>query len=201
MDVDKEMLPVRREDPPNAGDVMTLRPGSDPVEAMDRWPAVVPGSGPAGCWAMPARMSSLRILRGLLRGWLARVSWPRAAGEDVVQAVHAAVGNAVAHAGLDPDEMVDVSIWVTTGPDRIRQHGHRRVVARVRDHGRWRPHAAGRGLALMQTLMDRVRIEGHLPPGGTEVTLISPAARTAVPRARSTGRGSRCWRPRSPRSP
>lgn len=129
-------------------------------------------------WAVPARASSLRTLRALLRGWLTRVGWPRAAGQDVVLAVHAAVSNAVSHADLVTGELIDVSVWVTTPPTPRRHLGHarpgRQIVAQVRDYGRWRPRAAGHGLALMTGLMERVQIDADLPLGGTEVTLISP---------------------------
>ena len=116
----------------------------------------------------PVSPDSLAPIRYLLRRWL----MPRGIGEqeayDIIVAAQEACANAIEHA---------------YGPGRAEFEVHAayadgRVTITVIDHGQWRaPRGAnrGRGLRLMETLMDSAEVE-HTE-SGTTVTLIRTLGR------------------------
>jgi anti-sigma regulatory factor (Ser/Thr protein kinase) len=111
---------------------------------------------------LPAKPSSLRVIRSELRRWLAAVAAPTHVIDDVVLSVGEASGNAVEHAYGAADGTIEVEVSVD-GDD---------ILARVRDTGRWRPARGrdrGRGTVIMNAVSDEVRVAGGAD--GTEVTI------------------------------
>jgi serine phosphatase RsbU (regulator of sigma subunit)/anti-sigma regulatory factor (Ser/Thr protein kinase) len=111
---------------------------------------------------LPAKPSSLRVVRSELRRWLAAVAAPTHVIDDVVLSVGEATGNAVEHAYGAADGTIQVEVSVD-GDD---------ILARVRDTGRWRPARGrdrGRGTVIMNAVSDEVRVTGGVD--GTEVTI------------------------------
>jgi GAF domain-containing protein/anti-sigma regulatory factor (Ser/Thr protein kinase) len=102
--------------------------------------------------SLPAEPESLGTIRRALRDWMGRVGVDGAASQDVLLAVGEAATNAVEHA-YGPGEAEFELIAQLDGRD---------VAVSVRDSGRWRePRGAhrGRGLSMMQELMDQVEVE------------------------------------------
>jgi anti-sigma regulatory factor (Ser/Thr protein kinase) len=101
--------------------------------------------------SLDAHARSLAPLRRALTAWLADIG----AGDtsDVVLAVDEAVANAIEHAGLPVDGSIAVQAHVVDTTLHIE----------VRDHGVWREpmpdDARGRGLLIMNTVMDGVSVE------------------------------------------
>lgn len=112
---------------------------------------------------MPSEPSALGSLRGLLRRWLAQVEASDADVHAIVMACSEACTNAIEHSGAGPDETIAFAAVLENGE----------VEVTVRDRGRWREHRPpseqGRGLELIEALMDDV----HVAPGpdGTTVRL------------------------------
>lgn len=112
--------------------------------------------------SLPGERQGLATLRATLRRWLAEQQVDGQPAEEITMAVNEAVQNAIEHAhGLQPEPFeVD-----------LERDGDV-VVVRVRDHGRWHEGAGGdrgRGLPLMQALVDDVAIDPRAT--GTTVTL------------------------------
>jgi PAS domain S-box-containing protein len=103
---------------------------------------------------LPADPRCLRPLRRSLRAWLATAVVAPCLADSIVLAVHEACTNAIEHAHrFDPD--LNATITVTATPDAIE------VI--VSDHGHWKapstgPNRRGRGLPLMNLLMDDVTV-------------------------------------------
>jgi GAF domain-containing protein/anti-sigma regulatory factor (Ser/Thr protein kinase) len=114
---------------------------------------------------VPAVPGQLSTVRGELRRWLTAAGATDLEAQDVLVACGEALANAVEHA-YRGGEAGEIDLRVTLGPDGL-------LDATVRDFGRWQPPRLaadrGRGLALMDALMDEVEIvRGR---GGTQVVL------------------------------
>lgn len=112
--------------------------------------------------AYPARPESSPTMRRALRKFLAAVRLERARHEDVVLAAGEAIANAIEHAYRGGDGVIRLRVFTTTT----------RVVVEVSDRGRWRLEGdaeRGRGLCIMQALVDHVVIESTRD--GTKVRL------------------------------
>ncbi len=112
---------------------------------------------------LPSEPSALRSLRALLRRWLAQAEASDADVHAIVMACSEACTNAIEHAGAAPDEMIAFEAVLSDGE----------VDVVVRDRGHWRegrpPSDQGRGLELIDALMDEVQLE--TAPEGTTVRL------------------------------
>ena len=112
---------------------------------------------------LPSEPSALRSLRALLRRWLAQADAGDADVHAIVMACSEACTNAIEHAGAAPDE--------TIGFEAVLRDGEVDVV--VCDRGQWRegrpPGDQGRGLELIDALMDDVQLE--TTPDGTTLRL------------------------------
>jgi PAS domain S-box-containing protein len=111
---------------------------------------------------MPARPAALAAFRRALRLWLEACDAGEEEAREVVLACNEAFSNAVEHA-YGPD---DGTVETIAGLDG------REIQIVVRDFGRWRAPRGenrGRGLLLMEKLMDSVQIDRQ--PEGTEVHL------------------------------
>jgi anti-sigma regulatory factor (Ser/Thr protein kinase) len=112
---------------------------------------------------LPSAAPSLRALRAHLRRWLAQAHAADADVHAVVMACSEACTNAIEHAGAQPHETVSFEA-VIAGDD---------VEATITDRGRWRdqrpPSDQGRGLELIDALMDEVHVDAR--PTGTTVRL------------------------------
>jgi anti-sigma regulatory factor (Ser/Thr protein kinase) len=126
--------------------------------------------------ATPAVLAGLRRTVGR---WLIKHGVPPDERFDITVATSEAAGNAVEHAyGLRDAHFTVACQWT---PEQVR--------VTVRDNGAWREasaagHGRGRGLMIMDKLMDQAHVERS--PGGTTVTLVKrlPGAGAA-----SAGRG------------
>ena len=101
---------------------------------------------------LPAVPDSLSPMRAALREWLAAAGAAEGDAYDVLIAVGEAAANAVEHAYGPVDAEFEVEGRVTNGD----------LVLAVRDRGKWRDPRGqhrGRGLLLMNELMDDVQIE------------------------------------------
>jgi serine phosphatase RsbU (regulator of sigma subunit)/anti-sigma regulatory factor (Ser/Thr protein kinase) len=107
--------------------------------------------GPELRLRLPSRPEVLRPLRSTLRRWLHACDVRDEEFHDVLVAVGEACANAIQHAGAaDRDFEIDASI--DTSEIRVM----------VRDQGSWRPPRPsdwGRGIAIMERVMDSVDIE------------------------------------------
>ncbi|MBA3746858.1 MAG: SpoIIE family protein phosphatase [Solirubrobacterales bacterium] len=107
--------------------------------------------------------SALGSLRGLLRRWLGQADASQADVYAIVMACSEACTNAIEHAGAAADETIAFAAVLLDG----------QVDITVRDRGRWReqrpPSDQGRGLELIEALMDDVSVETD--DGGTTVRL------------------------------
>jgi anti-sigma regulatory factor (Ser/Thr protein kinase) len=112
---------------------------------------------------LPSEPSALACMRGLLRRWLAQVEASDADIHAIVLACSEACTNAIEHSGTALEETIAFSAAMHDGEVDIT----------VRDRGRWREHRPpgdqGRGLDLIEALMDEVRVDAQ--PGGTTVRL------------------------------
>ena len=102
---------------------------------------------------LPSEPSALRSLRALLNRWLAQAEVSDADVYAIVMACSEACTNAIEHAGAAPDETISFDATLSDGE----------VDVVVIDRGRWRderpPSEQGRGLQLIDALMDDVRLE------------------------------------------
>ncbi|MBW3652572.1 MAG: SpoIIE family protein phosphatase [Actinobacteria bacterium] len=112
---------------------------------------------------LPSEPSALRSLRALLRRWLAQADAAPGDVHAIVMACSEACTNAIEHAGAAADE--------TIAFEAVLHEGEVDVV--VRDRGSWRegrpPGDQGRGLELIDALMDGVQLE--TTPEGTTLRL------------------------------
>jgi anti-sigma regulatory factor (Ser/Thr protein kinase) len=112
---------------------------------------------------LPSEPSALQSLRALLRRWLAQADASDVDVHAIVMACSEACTNAIEHAGAAPDERISF--------EAVLHDSDVDVV--VRDRGHWRegrpPSDQGRGLELIDALMDDVRLE--TTPDGTIVRL------------------------------
>jgi anti-anti-sigma factor len=111
---------------------------------------------------LPAEPQALATLRRAVDQWAAASGASTEEAHDLVVAVSEAVTNVIEHAYTSTGGQVEVeaSMW----------QGLAQIV--VRDCGRWRPSRpdeGGRGLRLMQGLVDDVDVASG--PGGTEIRL------------------------------
>ena len=112
---------------------------------------------------LPAEPLELGSLRRALRRWLAECQAGEAESYDIVLACNEACANAIEHAYGPGDASVQVDAALS-GDE---------VAITVRDSGRWRDARGsnrGRGLGLIETLMDSVNIV-TTPGSGTEVSM------------------------------
>ena len=112
---------------------------------------------------LPAEPLELSSLRRALQRWLLECEASEADSYDIVLACNEACANAIEHAYGPGDASVHIDAAFS---------GHE-VAITVRDHGRWREPRGdhrGRGLGLIETLMDSVHIATH-PDTGTEVSM------------------------------
>ncbi|MEA2151766.1 MAG: hypothetical protein QOD69_3596 [Solirubrobacteraceae bacterium] len=112
---------------------------------------------------IPSEPGALRSLRALLRRWLAQAEAADVDVHAIVMACSEACTNAIEHAGAGPDETISFEAVLRDGE----------VDVTVRDRGHWRdqrpPSEQGRGLDLIDALMDDVALETS--PDGTVVRL------------------------------
>jgi anti-sigma regulatory factor (Ser/Thr protein kinase) len=100
----------------------------------------------------PARLDALVSIRDLLRRWLAQHGASEEEAFDIIVACQEACANAIEHA-YGPGEHV---FEIEADADGAM------IEVRVRDHGQWRASRGvhrGRGLPLMEVLMDSVQVE------------------------------------------
>jgi anti-sigma regulatory factor (Ser/Thr protein kinase) len=135
-------------------------PGADDVAVLALTTA--PASTDRMALTLPAEPEALITARRALRNWLSEVGVGADALYDITLATGEACTNAIEHAYAPGDASFDL--------EAIR--GASDVVVRVRDHGHWRPPRGknrGRGLKLMETLMDGVDIRRE--DSGTTIEL------------------------------
>ncbi len=120
----------------------------------------------------PLEPPSLAGLRADLRRWLLELATPRDAVYEIVLAASEAAANAVEHAELPAQRVLEVEA----------SHRDGEIVVAVQDFGTWREPRQhpdrGRGLVLMRALMDDVHVEEA--PRGTRVTLRRAVRQPAV---------------------
>lgn len=133
-------------------------------------------------WSADAR--KLAPIRARVHHWLAPLRLTTDAEDDIVYAVNEAVSNVVEHAYAPAtgNDTIELSFWTEAGA----------LCITIADHGKWQaptlasPELSGRGIPVMQRLIDSVLI--HHNTAGTEVFL-----RHALPgkasRRSSVGRG------------
>jgi anti-sigma regulatory factor (Ser/Thr protein kinase) len=118
-----------------------------------------------------AQPSALAPIRRAVEAWLADQSIERQEGWEIVAACNEACANASEHA-YSPSDPGEIQLDLRMEGDRI--------VATVRDRGRWRPPRGrdrGRGFTLMKYFMDRVEV-------------VRSEEGTTVQMKRSLGRGN-----------
>ncbi len=119
----------------------------------------------------PAQADVLSGIRQLLRRWLRHHGARDDEAYDIVVACQEACANAIEHAYAPGDEAFTLDASVTAGVVEIT----------IRDHGRWRAARGrhrGRGMPIMETLMDAVHVEQT--PDGTAVVLRRRLGREAA---------------------
>jgi PAS domain S-box-containing protein len=112
---------------------------------------------------LPAEPMELSSLRRALQRWLAECKASDSDSFDIVLACNEACANAIEHAYGPGDASVHVDAALSGD----------KVAITVRDHGQWREPRGdnrGRGLALIETLMDSVNIVTD-PDTGTAVSM------------------------------
>jgi PAS domain S-box-containing protein len=114
-------------------------------------------------FTMPAEPLALASLRRALRRWLGECGASDDENREIVLACNEAVANAIEHAYGPADGSVEMEACLS----------NEEVSITIRDSGSWREPRGenrGRGLMLIETLMDSVRVtKGQ---GGTEVRMI-----------------------------
>jgi anti-sigma regulatory factor (Ser/Thr protein kinase) len=111
---------------------------------------------------LPARPAELSSFRRALRRWLEACEAEEEESREIILACNEAFSNAVEHAYGPVDGTVETNASFDRGE----------IGVMVRDFGRWRAPRGenrGRGLLLMEKLMDSVRVEKR--PEGTEVRM------------------------------
>jgi GAF domain-containing protein/anti-sigma regulatory factor (Ser/Thr protein kinase) len=111
---------------------------------------------------LAADPSSLAVMRRALGDWLRRIGMDEASAYDVMVAVGEAAANAIEHAYGPSEAHFRLEATVEDGS----------LVVSVMDEGRWRPARGshrGRGLAMMEELMDVVQVDST--DRGTAITM------------------------------
>jgi serine/threonine-protein kinase RsbW len=125
---------------------------------------------PASELRLPAKRSELRVARRYAREVAAAFGLDADASYEFVSAVNEAVTNAIRHGASD--EQGQIRLSVVADDDRltfaVRDHGTFTMPVPVVD-GAAKSVEHGRGLALMTSLVDEVRL--RIEPGGTTVSL------------------------------
>jgi len=124
-------------------------PGVDDVAVLALTTA--PASTDRLAMTLPAEPEALITARRALRNWLAEVGVDPEALYDITLATGEACTNAIEHAYTPGEASFDLEA----------RRGEDDVVVTVRDYGSWRPARGqnrGRGLKLMETLMDDVNV-------------------------------------------
>ena len=119
---------------------------------------------------LPAEPLELGSLRRALRRWLAECEASDSESYDIILACNEACANAIEHAYGPGDALVEINAALS-GDE---------VAITVRDSGRWREARGdnrGRGLTLMETLMDSVNIVTAADTG-TQVSMTRALARS-----------------------
>lgn len=102
---------------------------------------------------LPAQLQTLHRLRSILRRWLAAHAVPAVDAYDIVFAVNEAASNVIEHAYALRRGSIRVRLQADAGE----------IAVAVADTGHWRgpraPDGGGRGLALMEAVMDGVELE------------------------------------------
>ncbi|HEX6713321.1 MAG TPA: SpoIIE family protein phosphatase [Thermoleophilaceae bacterium] len=135
-------------------------PGVDDVAVLALTTA--PASTDRLALTLPAEPEALITARRALRNWLAEVGVDPEALYDITLATGEACTNAIEHAYAPGEASFDLEAT----------RGDVDVIVSVRDYGAWREPRGqnrGRGLKLMETLMDEVNVRRE--PGGTTVEL------------------------------
>jgi anti-sigma regulatory factor (Ser/Thr protein kinase) len=136
-------------------------PGADDVAVLALTTA--PASSDRLALTLPAEPEALITARRALRNWLNEVGADADALYDITLATGEACTNAIEHAYAPGEATFDIEATCSAGEVRVR----------VRDHGQWRAPRGrnrGRGLKLMETLMDEVNVRRG--PSGTTVELL-----------------------------
>lgn len=123
-------------------------------------------------FTLPARSDTLASLRAILRRWMGQADIRDEDAYDVLVSCGEACTNAIEHAYGPGDGSFDVEAWIDGGVHVV-----------VRDAGRWReprPSIRGRGLSIMQGLMDEVRIDSN--ENGTQVHMFKQLRTTNAER-------------------
>jgi anti-sigma regulatory factor (Ser/Thr protein kinase) len=130
----------------------------------------------------------LRPLRAALRAWLRRLRWPDDESTAILHAVDEACTHVIEHAYAF-DDAGEIELTGREDKSGLRRH----VVIDVLDRGRWpdtgTPAAGANGMAIMRGLMHRVNV--HVRPDGTRVSLISCAVPQPTTPSRSRSKGVR----------
>jgi anti-sigma regulatory factor (Ser/Thr protein kinase) len=158
----------------------------DPDRSRSRRQGVGPRTGDGAAaeelrLELVADVVASSIVRKRLHRWLDELGWMRNDRQDVVLAVHEAVANAIDHAYLDA---APGRIRVTARMTFLAGRTRARLVATVRDWGRWRPAPVdpgyrGHGLTVMRGCMHSVEVSGA--DHGTQVRMVSPVAVLSSP--------------------
>ena len=117
----------------------------------------------------PAQAETLGSIRHLMRRWLHHHGVNEDQTYDVMVACQEACANAVEHAYAPGEEAFEVQAELCD----------RTIEVTVRDHGGWRAPRGrhrGRGMPIMQALMDSVQVE-HTPDGTAVVLRLELAGR------------------------
>jgi len=133
---------------------------------------------------LPARPAAAWAARAAVRAWAEALDVAPELVDDIEYVTSEAVSNSAEHAY--PAEVTDGVITVTAEIVPVGQGRSARIT--VRDFGRWKPvdpdpSHRGHGLAAMVALATEITIRHHVDGGGTEITLVSPAANVDERRA------------------
>jgi anti-sigma regulatory factor (Ser/Thr protein kinase) len=112
---------------------------------------------------LPAEPMELSSLRRAMQLWLAECAASETESYDIVLACNEACANAIEHAYGPGDASVHIDAAFADDE----------VAITIRDQGRWREPRGdhrGRGLGLIETLMDSVNIVSD-PDNGTKVSM------------------------------
>jgi anti-sigma regulatory factor (Ser/Thr protein kinase)/FixJ family two-component response regulator len=135
-------------------------PGADDVAVLAL--TTGPPSSDRLALSLPAEPEALITARRALRNWLAEIGVESEALYDITLATGEACTNAIEHAYAPGEASFELEARRVDGGVRVQ----------VRDYGQWRAPRGqnrGRGLKLMETLMDEVKIQSG--PTGTTVEL------------------------------
>jgi FixJ family two-component response regulator/anti-sigma regulatory factor (Ser/Thr protein kinase) len=135
-------------------------PGADDVAVLAL--TTGPPSSDRLALSLPAEPEALITARRALRNWLAEIGVDAEALYDITLATGEACTNAVEHAYAPGEASFELEATRVDGGVRVQ----------VRDYGQWRAPRGqnrGRGLKLMETLMDEVTVK--CGPTGTTVEL------------------------------